>query len=701
MTALKFGMIETEIFWENQVLTRIRRFPMIIRLTTGYAYDTSNSDHCRRLKLRIKHFIRQNDDSSLAHIKTQIERSTLVKKEDISIYSTIPNTQAPIVHFQQEHIQQANSSNGFYYTYLNGNFYKLYKTRYPDRIKSCLIDKLIYESMRHKLDEEPCLSLRLVINKFVPDSLDFGIADYEENLRADEIEHHTFFGDNLSDDSDSEYEETFVNMTSSERQEKLRTARQHKRWAGYDKYKKAIEDKAEKPPKPDLETRPIIVRDEDFDQSTVQADLDRLNKELKRTKKLTPDFLAKLKTKFFVAQYRGIHYVTSRWDADARRKHRDMDEVGKPQYSSAVFEATNVKSYHQYIDNLENDDDFEQRLTSNAEKIHKLLLAMQHSLPVAWGGYVYLCLFYLLQYWYSYDYDGLPSRLDKDFKEENSHFSPYLLNAARPLLSTGDIPYHACKYAYGVKLYEGHEDERLRPRWRRNGRAERPYSGKIYVSLHPLTDYTEQNPSHITSLFKHGFVRLSNLIAPERETSFLGYMPSERVVYQHKAKYPSFKGNYKSSYEEKYGIDRQMYNLIKNALREHPPHSKKRRRIKAILGEYFCSYQEVRLIDIAADKAREQNAVLIYRDEDGLFCLTHPDTPTTKNTRLGEIIRLKRQVYTELAPNSLKQITKLNQSDIGDLTEAQQIIFFGNKNVYDMDNLSDEKVEAIPNPTLT
>ena len=116
--------------------------------------------------------------------------------------------------------------------------------------------------------------------------------------------------------------------------------------------------------------------------------------------------------------------------------------------------------------------------------MQQLLILMQQSDPVAYGNYVYWNLFYLFQEWYSANYDAFPKRIAADLaKGRHSAFKNYVLNPKRPqrpLLSTADTPYHALKYAYGVKLYKGHEGERLRPRWRKSGRAERPYSGKVY-----------------------------------------------------------------------------------------------------------------------------------------------------------------------------------------------------------------------------
>lgn len=88
-----------------------------------------------------------------------------------------------------------------------------------------------------------------------------------------------------------------------------------------------------------------------------------------------------------------------------------------------------------------------------------------------------------------------------------------------PFLSTGDTPFHALKYAYGIKPYQENSDDPLRPRWREDGTAERPYSGKAYLFLIPIGDYIDA-PLHVPSLYFHGKINLSSLILSERETTF-------------------------------------------------------------------------------------------------------------------------------------------------------------------------------------
>jgi len=377
-----------------------------------------------------------------------------------------------------------------------------------------------------------------------------------------------------------------------------------------------------------------------------------------------------------VAQYRGIHYVTSRWDAAARRQHRNLDEVGKPQYTSAVFNAEGIVDYHDMLDKTQTQPEVNQKLAQAALVIENLLIKMQQSDPCSFEGYAYENLFLLLQKQYSANYDGFPGWLDKELKKKNSILRGFLHTSERPLLSTSDVPNHALKYAFGVKLYKNHKEERLRPRWRCNLKAERPYSGKVYLSLHPLTDYEEHKPSHLTSLFKQGRVNLSNFIVAERETSFMGYMPAERVVYHFKAKYPSFQGEYKHKtiFHHKYGIDESMYQALQQAFEEYAPHSIERKNVIKSLGDYLCAYNEVRLVAKAERLARTNNQVLIYRDENGFFSLNLPKTPSTASKRLGGIIEAERALYKTIASGKGSELKLIKREQFNQESEKLRFV---------------------------
>lgn len=627
---------------------------MIISLSKKTKFDTSDAQQREQLLERIKKLNKEE----LAAIKIQIEQATIVTFDDFDIYKAVQKKPFKLCDFEYRYFESDRVLAGCNaYTFITDRFIALPNVKKENYYPYALITKLLYEYQRHPWDKEPCVTIRRVIEKFLPETFRCSIDYFQNLLEKKEKNEHTHFGDYLSDDSDSDAEENFKNLPKVDQAKKNTKSKTWRDRAGYIKYINCV-SLLKKPPAPNFKTRPAIYRDRKFKRRQANEDLKLLNQSISEGN-FKPELLNTLQTKFVVAQYRGIHYFQNNFDITTRREHRELDEVGKPQFTSAVIHQAGIKSYREYLDKIKNDPEFHKTLLAIGEQVQALLLEMQETDPVVWNGYAYLNLFYLFQYWYSSDYDSLPNRLAADLAKPDSHFKDFVLNTYRSLLSTGDIPYHALKYAYGIKVYKGHEHERLRPQWQLDGTAERPYSGKAYVSLHPITDYIEGNPSHLTSLFKEGLCPLTNLISGERETSFLGYLAGDRIAYQMVAKYPSFKKDYKTIYEYKYGITKPLFIKIRNAFQKNPPHSDERKMLKLVLGEYLCAYQEVRLIDKANRKAQKQGATLIYRDEDGEFSLYHPETPTTANKRLGAIVSTKRELYRAIAPSKSLVVKKM------------------------------------------
>ncbi len=228
-------------------------------------------------------------------------------------------------------------------------------------------------------------------------------------------------------------------------------------------------------------------------------------------------------TRFFIAEYRGITHTTTTWNKPSRTAHRrDPNEIGKRQYAASVHNASGISMFRRM-------KRLRQLFTANpalldqpAELLREILLTFREPRPYSYNNYRYSSLAYLLQNIYTQDYYGFQHLLAHD-----PALRDMLLNHSNPFFSMGDTPYHACKYAYGLKPYKGHEGDRLRPRWRHDGKAERPYSGVVYTSLHPITDFTSDGPLHLITLNRRAEIKLQSelIIIAERESCFPGIHP--------------------------------------------------------------------------------------------------------------------------------------------------------------------------------
>ncbi len=459
--------------------------------------------------------------------------------------------------------------------------------------------------------------VRKIISKF-----NIILQDFDSKIRAVEAMQGTFFGSYLSDTSDSEEETLFSTKSVKERNGTLLEADKFSEKAN--RTKMIYQVKTKRANKGDLNisandpsslfSKAERVKIENMDDvAQTRNDLMSLNTAFRASKGNLESFLLRiqgLKTKFFIAQYRGVTYLTTRWSKPERNRHCNLDEIKLPIFSQASYKKANISL--DALHNVTERDNHIKALEKASEEVANSLKTTKSIKNVHYKKTIYDNLFFLLQELYTTDYDGFHRLL-----QEHEHLQKLFPEGSNPFVSTGDRPYHALKYAYGIKPYLGHEHERLRPRWRKDGKAERPYSGKAYITLHPMRDYHEDGPSHVPSLNAEGKIEVNNVIVAEYESSFVALIQKDRLIKTHIAKYPSFRGPYKKIYGYKYGLTLALYEKFKAAFQQHLPHTPGNKAVKELLGEWLCAYHEVRLIDIAKTEAEKQGGVLIYRTING------------------------------------------------------------------------------------
>lgn len=344
-----------------------------------------------------------------------------------------------------------------------------------------------------------------------------------------------------------------------------------------------------------------------------------------------------LTTRFVVAQYRGLFYSRKSFDKQARRRHRSSSEVDRPIFSSAAIAAgpLGMSGYYYLASQSDRREDLarysrtlqlegrrirEQAHTLRSKPPSKPMLEeLQRRKLRATQGFKPKSMADVATHIYSEKYDLYHEMLDATVKKAKTGdpLAPLfegLPNASNPKVSTGDVPTHAARYAYGLKPYGGHEDEVLEPEYDDHGRPRHPYSGKLYASLHPLTDYGEASgPSQLVDLQNRGRTNIGKVIIPERESAFDGFMEPERVKIERKAKFPNFSGPYRSVYAEKYGLDRAQFERYWAGLSSTTPGTPARVFVEAALSKHLAMHAELALIEQANRRATESGATLVYR----------------------------------------------------------------------------------------
>lgn len=351
-----------------------------------------------------------------------------------------------------------------------------------------------------------------------------------------------------------------------------------------------------------------------------------INSLIERDGELKVEHLSQVSTKFYIAQYRGINYMIDRWSADARRYHRQMVEEDFPQFTEVVLKTLPYCFYTQLSEknDFTKNQEEQNQLIKRAYRLLAFLLTLGQTGP---------CIDYTDENKEQvYFFDNVSDRLQHRFSNGiNSHlmqlqklreqfpayWGKYLPSAHNPSNATGDRPYHALKYTFGLKDYYDHP---ILPRYQSDGRIEYSHVGKVYVSLHALSSLSE-NPqiNRVSQMDRSARITLLRDIGPEKESSFAGLIEEGCVFYEMVAKFPSLQEAYSRIKEIKYGLDYDLYTSFQFLIRLSQPNSDLRNLVVDLLSEWLCSYHEVTLIEIARKEAEKRGGILVYLNSEGFL----------------------------------------------------------------------------------
>jgi len=294
-------------------------------------YNTNQLESREKLKKDILLLHEKGKVKSLKAITAQIEQAKILTRADIEIYrqvKLIEQSEMPIRDIEYGYFTSKKLTNTrTKFIYIDSAFFPLPDVQKVKYYPYALIDKLLYEAARNDWNKPPCTVLRKMICRFIPESIHWKEPKFSKKLSKCETDEHTYFGEYPSDDSDSDEETEFAQRDQKEKKQIRRKARGLRERAGVQKYRERLAY-VEDPPKPDLKARATIQRKTEANRRQIQRGLKTINKAFDENR-LDDKLLASLETKFLVAQYRGIHYLTTNWDKVARQKHREKDEKGR------------------------------------------------------------------------------------------------------------------------------------------------------------------------------------------------------------------------------------------------------------------------------------------------------------------------------------------------------------------------------------
>lgn len=550
-------------------------------------------------------------------------------------------------------------------TFLQNVLFHYYSSEQVKNPEETLLTIVCYEGIHAGESSIEYTMMRAVLEKKIPDYQAMPLEELKTHLAQLETKKGVYFDEATSDDSDSDDDKTyrgtndFLTADISRRQDLF---------GGIGKVlKKHLGTLEKKELKPDEENS---LRDRFHAEFAPSARYSRTQKpfrvgisggtlscEIRDDLAKINDYkirgqliegLAFIKTPFVVAQTRGVHSFLQHWGATNRRKMRrriyeaEHPIHSKPVYSHAVYKRAHISDYSDLngITYL--------RLEKIALHVYRQILSISSEPIPADADWVRVR---------RYPTTTNLLRIQQLYSESHSDFhDKYLswleskniqLSGANPCLSTGDIESeHSIRYAFGEKVYAGSEGLRLRPKYQRDGRPLRPYSGYVLLLICPLEDYIRGDSNHVPSLMRKAEVMVRLQVLAERENTFMVKLGEGRLAFMVSAKFPSFHHEtYPKIFKLKYGITRETYLQIKRILASTKPHEPKRRLLIDLLGTYLSTYNQLYLLRYAYEQTTlkflandegegKGRGILVFRDCMGNFSFnsTLEINPTPKGS---------------------------------------------------------------------
>ncbi|MDQ2993582.1 MAG: hypothetical protein M3R00_01345 [Pseudomonadota bacterium] len=585
-----------------------------------------------------------------------------------------------------------------------------------------LLTALIHNSYRHNWHTAPCVYLRMAIRCTVNT---FEIKSTQEScvreLKTFESQNATYYGDDLSDDSDEEdntrlienSDEYFSEIKGLQKargfwQATKRTTPQNK---GLENKLVELVTKVKSAQIKDAYT--VIAALKKIDTKTINPNTsERANFPYTTYRPITPTQFAAIEEinklireaqtkngqyteqnirrisqlceehRIYVPQFRGLNYMVNRWNAPSRRYHYRMIETGQPQHCEMALRSLEFNMYRElneqtdYTKNPEN----KMRCALIAQDIKKFIVDLRnHTMVTDYSDrsqnqpYLFNNLLDRLQHSYSNGVDEFLIELAL-LRKQFPNFWGSLPNARNPFVSTGSSPYHCFKYAYGIKKYYGDVAD---PRYRRSGRAEYPHLGKLYVMLYRFDELLfSSQANNVVHLDKCGRVRLERDIGPEKETSFLG--TSSNIIFQIGARLPSFHIAWLPIHEIKYGLTKELYEAFQYLILNSIPNTPLRDAVIDLLQIWLSSYHEVLLNHYLCSKI---NGVLMFWGEDGTLT-TEPskglfpssDKHLPRRVEAHTQRKVRESIATSLLQNNSALKKRFNGFTLVDDTPVQRVI---------------------------
>jgi len=170
--------------------------------------------------------------------------------------------------------------------------------------------------------------------------------------------------------------------------------------------------------------------------------------------------------------------------------------------------------------------------------------------------------------------------------------------------------------------------EVIDPKYDESGKPKHPYLGKIYVLVVNTSEIEELDPCFVVYEYTNNpDSRFGYLKVYDREVAFPGFVPGRNVAFSKTLRVPSFSGEYKSYYEQKYGINEYKFKYIKEQLARNNVEC-----VKSLIDD-ISKFTTKKLREHIDRECWSNEIKIVYKGIDGGFSSESPSLDSMRNTR--------------------------------------------------------------------
>lgn len=399
-----------------------------------------------------------------------------------------------------------------------------------------------------------------------------------------------------------------------------------------------------------------VETDVSFEEDTnAQKIIRKLNKKIDSQAVLESDY-----DNLYIAHFRGFHYLKDRFPVrHVRRTHIKTSHIKKRTYCPAVYNKTGIG----FGTPSPTKSQFSPSVEDITEKLDKL--DVKEVVP-HWDnkkkGKANEVFFsspkHRLHQLISNSYDRYHEEVESG---ESGELLGGLDSSESPYVATADEPYHAFRYAYGLKLPDCQKEYAFRPNFRPHKKLKPKHHlvGKVIVFLHPLHAYLESDAAHVPTLGALGEISPGWLARYECETTFQTSVAGKYIVLEEIAKVPSLI-KYNSNYHARYGLTERVFNNRKKKL-EDATTIFDRIKIEQELMDHIAKHQAERLLRRTKAYVREKKGVLVYQDIPMTSGLSHY---SLSRSGLKEYISQSQSIHKLNFPKKQQELKQQLKSSV-------------------------------------